>query len=251
MQNYLILRLDAPLMSFGAPVVDNFGYTEHFVSLSSLVGLLANAMCYDHSDAEKLTSLQERLIFAQRCDRPGESLRDFQTVALGQKFLLNENSWTTWGSLDKRKGGKAAQKGTHIRYRDYLADAIYTLTVGLSDKSTSPTLDDLSSALDKPARPLFIGRKPCIPATPLLIDTIMANSPLDALLKVPRINPNRSGLSDDEGLSCWWSANDGGPEPKHFREFTVTDQRDWHNQIHSGQRKIRQGLIYPQEGTHG
>jgi len=245
MPEHLVLRLDAPLMSFGAPIIDNYGRIERFMSASTLAGLLANALGFDHCQYTETQTLQSRLRFAQRCDKPGRLMTDFQTVALGQEFLKSASAWTTWGRLDERKGGPDAREGTHIRYRDHLADAVYTLAFRLEPIGDSPTLDDCARALEQPARPLFIGRKPCLPATPLLLTRLEAPSPLDVLVSVCRVDTARTGINNDEGLAAWWSPEDGGPEIEPSREIFITDQRDWKNQIHCGERVIRHGLIFP------
>ncbi len=245
MPEHLVLRLDAPLMSFGAPIIDNYGQTERYMSASALAGLLANALGLDHRQAQETQRLQSRLRFAQRCDRPGRLVTDFQTVALGQEFMKSECAWTTWGRLDERKGGPGAREGTHIRYRDHLADAVYTLAFRLEPVHEAPGLDECAQALERPARPLFIGRKPCLPAGPLLLQRKNAPSPLDALLRVPRVDRARSGIDEREGLPAWWSPEDGGPQIDPSREIRVTDHRDWANQIHCGERVIRHGLIFP------
>lgn len=249
MPDHLVLRLDAPLMSFGAPIIDNYGRTEAFMSASALAGLLGNALGFDHDQYDDTQTLQSRLRFAQRCDKPGRLLTDFQTVALGQNFLKSDNAWTTWGRLDERKGGKDAREGTHIRYRDHLADAVYTLAFRLEPSDDFPTLDDCARALEYPARPLFIGRKPCLPSSPLLVTRLDAPSPLDVLISVSRVDAARTGISNDEGLAAWWSPDDGGPEIHPSREIFITDQRDWKNQIHCGERLIRHGLIFPPPPT--
>lgn len=243
MPKHLVLRLDAPLMSFGAPVVDNHGRTERFMSISALAGLIANALGLDHSQGRETQRLQYRLRFAQRCDKPGHLLRDYQTVWLGQDFLRNEQAWTTWGFRDERESEK--KEATHIRYRHYIADAVYTLAFCLQPEDESPTLDDCAQALNTPARPLFIGRKPCLPAAPLLLGSGAAVSPLDALLDVPRIDDARGGHAEEDGLPAWWSPDDGGTHAGPSWEIRATDERDWLNQIHSGERIIRHGLIYP------
>lgn len=53
---------------------------------------------------------------------------------------------------------------THQRYRDY--DSLCVVALRLESPDQVPTLDDLAKALDEPARPLFIGRKPCLPGEP-------------------------------------------------------------------------------------
>jgi len=250
MNSFIIMRLDAPLMSFGAPQVDAIGKTVRFVGRSMVAGMLANALGYDHSDAEKTQQLQCQLRIATRCDRPGSIVEDYQTVDLGQSFMVDKNTaWTSWGRMESRRGGTASS-GTHIRHRFYHADSVHTLAVGLANAdAASVSVSMLASALIEPARPLFLGRKSCLPAAPLYLRTAEALSPLDALMQTERVSAERFGDchdgSVDPGLSAWWDREDEGPQPKQFRELAITDERDWRNQVHCGQRVIRHGVIYP------
>ena len=72
----LLLRFDAPLMSFGDVRVDARGPIRDHPGLGQVTGLLANALGYDHAEADRLTRLQDRLCLASRCDRPGERRQD-------------------------------------------------------------------------------------------------------------------------------------------------------------------------------
>lgn len=245
----LLLRFDAPLVSFGGPMVDKRGVTQAFPALSMLAGLLGNALGYDHRDAEKLTALQRRLRYAVRRDREGTRLRDYQTADLSQGFLLAKNvAWTTRGYVIDRAGGSASE-GTTERLRDYWADSVTTVAVSLPDGVGGPDLDDVGRALDSPERPIFLGRKCCIPAgrllvspTPIECDTVGA-----ALVALPRM-PYRRGEGKRRALRAWWPAEDPMPpgvEEEKTRIVAVTDTRDWMNQIHGGRRLLREGLIDP------
>lgn len=161
----LLLHLDAPLMSFGGVMVDARGDTQDFPALSMLTGLLANALGYRHGEAARLERLQERLRYAVREDRRGRRLRDFQTLDLGQDFL--RQGWTTRGTPESRSGG-TAKTATHIRERWYLVGALYLVALTLEPAAEEPTLENLEEALRHPARPLFLGRKSCLPARPLV-----------------------------------------------------------------------------------
>jgi len=247
MVEILLLRFDAPMVSFGTTIVDNFGFVQTFPALSMLTGLLANALGYEHHEYERLESLQSRLHYAVRCDRPGEPLEDYQTVDLGQDFMISEYvAWTTRGAIEERKGGNS--HATHIRYRHYRADSLYTLAITLEPPHEPPRLVDLEKVLDEPSRPLFIGRKTCLPAAPLLMGRTEAPTLLDALASLPRVGAARTSLRAEEGMSVWWP--DGVPlagsiEPS--RVIPVTESRDWANQIHCGRRLWRHGLIIPPE----
>lgn len=234
----LILRFDAPLISFGAPIIDRHGKVQSYPALSMIAGMLGNALGYDHRDHEKLESLQNRLDYASRQDRAGQEIRDYQTVDLSQEFMLDHNAWTTQGWLDQRKGGSAS-KGTHIRLRDYRADSVHTVALTLQPADEAPTIDDLQNALQYPERPLFIGRKTCLPASPLFVEMMQCSSLTDALEKTP--------LSDraDQRKSypAWWPVDEKQEQPKADIEQPVTDRRDWQNQIHVGERWIAKGEI--------
>ena len=246
MAQVLLIRLDAPLMSFGGPIADNYGYTEDYPALSMVTGLLANALGYRHGEFDRLERLQSRLRMAARCDQPGESLLDFQTVNLGQDFLLDECAWTTRHKIEKRRGDYKNSRGTHIRYRHYLSDSIYTLAIGLDPEVESPTLPEIAGALQTPMRPLFIGRKCCIPASPLFLALTEATSLLDALKIFPGFRKAVPSCPNENYL------RPGGMHrqkmyPRESRLVAVSDERDWANQVHTGRRFIYHGSIDPPE----
>ena len=242
----LVLRFDAPLVSFGAPAIDQNGVVQRFPALSMLTGLVANALGWEHRDTERLDALQERIRYAARIDRSGEALVDYQTVDLGTEWMLPENAgWTTRGHIAERGG--ASGEGTHQRYRHYRADSVHTVALTLVGTET-PTLDDLAVALREPARPLFIGRKCCLPATPLLLDVVEAASLVDALASTSRISPRRTA----HGLlpACWWDGDDASRASGESRIVAVTDERDWGNRVHVGRRFMREGHVDPPEASH-
>jgi len=227
----LLLRLDAPLMSFGGPIVDNHGMIQAYPALSMICGLLANALGYDHHESAALQRLQERLQYACRQDQPGTRLRDYQTADLGQAFMSDDLAWTTWGQLEERKGGTASS-GTQIRQRDYWADAMYTVALTFDPTDETPTIDDLEQALRTPERPLFIGRKPCLPAERLLLGHVQADDLLDPL-RDPR------WAKGTGTFAAWWPT----PPGNEMHQRPVTDARDWANQIHVGERWVAMGTI--------
>lgn len=245
-RSFLVLRLDAPLMSFGGVAVDQLGVTEPAPTLSMLSGLAGNALGYDHREADRLQRLQERLRYAVRRDLPGEPLVDFQTVDLGQDFL--REGWTTRGRPASRAGG-SAKTGTHIRYRHYWADAVFTVVLDLDPADEAPDLDALAAALARPQRPLFLGRKPCLPSAPLLSGRIAARSLRAALAAVP-LHPRVT--ADADGFEAWWPRQDGEPaaDASAGRAIPVSDLRDWRNQVHTGRRFVWHGRI-PREEVPG
>jgi CRISPR system Cascade subunit CasD len=230
----LIMRLDSPLMAFGGAIVDNYGVIRDYPSLSMITGLLSNALGYSHGNIDKLQRLQERIRFAVRCDKEGEKIQDYQTVDLGQDHLV-DTGWTTRGKREDRGG--ASSKETHQRFRDYLADAVYTVTLSLEPADEQPTISSLAAALKEPERPLFIGRKPCLPSAGLFLKTTVAESPLAAL----EAHPKDKRGDDKANVRAWWHASFG--ERLQSRKTAIYDERDWQNQIHTGRRFIFEGMI--------
>lgn len=229
-REHLVLHLESPLMSFGGVSVDERDVTRDFPTLSMMCGLLANALGYDHSESAKLERLQARLVFGARRDRPGTKLTDFQTVFLGQDFM--QEAWTTHGKPAKRAGGSPT--GTHIRRREYWVNSIVTVVLRLDPPHENPTLDDVVRALDFPARPLFLGRKPAIPSERLLTGRFHAAAIPEALKSAPtRVTPKPTGV-----LACWPQSEGVPDSPERANLVPLYDRRDWTNQIHVGRRLV-------------
>lgn len=234
----LILRLDAPLMSFGGVMVDQHNVTDRFPGLSLFAGLLANALGWSHADGDRIGRLQDRLVIASRWDIAPEVMIDYHTVDLGQE-KMREPGWTTRGKPEHR-GGSGAKFGTHIRYRHYLANGALTAVLTLKWED-DPGLDDLETALRYPARPLFLGRKTCLPSSPILLGRASGTDVLSLLKAVPRFTcPARP---QQGAMEARWPADIGNPLEEQIKP--IYDQRDWKNQWHAGSRMIAEG---PMEG---
>lgn len=229
----LVLRLDAPLMSFGGVLIDQINPTDRFPGRSLVTGLLGNALGWDHRDRHQLEALQGRLRVAARWDAEPTHLIDYHTVDLGQDFL-RDTGWTTRGYREDRKG--ASNTATHQRYRHFWANGCATVALGLCGDE-APTLKQLESALRAPARPLFIGRKTCLPSAPLVLGLRQARSVRAALACEPlaeiglRRRPDR--------IEACWPVEDGAGR----EEREVYDLRDWHNNLHAGAERYAVGFL--------
>ncbi|MBN1880444.1 type I-E CRISPR-associated protein Cas5/CasD [bacterium] len=233
------------MISLGGTMIDNNGVVQRWPAQSLMTGLIGNSLGYDHSESEKLTTLQSRLRFATRCDVVGEVMIDYQTVDLGQSFM-SETGWTTWGAVEERKGG-SAKTGTHIRYKHYFVDSVFTVALSLIPSDPHfPTLDTIEESLMEPSRPLFIGRKCCIPSVPILLGKISANSFLEALRKAPLLQ--RLKGKSDFLYEIYLPSGEYTAELESAHEFSVTDERDWINQIHTGRRLMTQAFIKLSDG---
>lgn len=235
---HLLLRLASPLIAFGGETIDAHGVIRDFPSLSMLTGLIANALGWDRRDDACHNRLQQRLSIGALL-QPNDLLRtsvrlvDFQTAELGAA----DKGWTTWGVPEERRGGAGSYVGPHLRFRHYHADLVVWVTLHLQPADEVPTLDDIAAALDRPARPLFIGRKPCLPAGRLVAGWQEAEQVLDALQAVARSLPARR----EEGWRAQWP--DGQGVLPADRRHDICDERNWTSGVHGGWRPVREGLI--------
>jgi len=248
----VLLRLDAPLMSFGSVVVDHHNKTDPLPYRAMLTGLVANALGLTRRQEPQLAALQARIRYAARRDRKGDVLVDYQTVDFDPAGpMAGDLGWTTRGRLEERRGGEASD-GTHIRLRHYLADAIVTVAITLIPAGEQPSLRVVSDALRSPSRPLFLGRKCCVPSGPVWLGTAEASSLREAIEAVPRVGGLRVGdaaRGDQEGLQAVWPLEEGGEE-SHTRVWGRVEDRDAENSVHVGRRMYLEGLVHPPGPDH-
>ncbi len=235
---HLLLHLESPLMAFGGETIDNYGVIRWFPAASMLTGLFANALGWRRVEPERHQRLQDRLVFAARIDREPAGrarLTDFQTAQLGG----NDQGWTTRGQPEGRAGGANTYGAPHLRYRDYFADMRVTVALRLEPEDEAPALARLAAALQEPARPLFIGRKPCLPSGPLFGGFADGDTTLAALLAAPL----NEGGENPAPRRLLWPAGEGVAAIKPNRTNMLTDQRNWASGLHGGGRLVCEGSI--------
>jgi CRISPR system Cascade subunit CasD len=231
MARHLLVRLRAPLIAFGGETIDNYGVIRDFPALSMVTGIFANALGWDRGDDALHNRLQERLVMGARLDADGERLVDFQTAQL----QANDKGWTTRGIAEERAGGAGTYMGPHLRYRHYHADMNVLVALRLQAVDEAPTLDDLATALDKPARPLFVGRKNCLPTDRLMAGWVEADNILEALQCA------EPALHHD--VRAQWPDGEGRLLGQQDRTLDVCDERNWTSGVHGGWRPVREGVL--------
>ena len=180
----LVIRLAAPLQSWGVRGQFNRRDTAEEPTKSGILGLLAAAQGRRRQDPiEDLLGLR----LGVRIDQPGSLLRDYHTVSDYRGHPLPSASVNAKGVQKPT----SPPKHTHITQRYYLQDAVFVAAV------SGPTdlLMTLVHALRHPAFPLSLGRRSCPPTQPLLLpapsnDGVAGNplwpgDPLDVLARVP------------------------------------------------------------------
>jgi CRISPR system Cascade subunit CasD len=142
--NTLLLRLSAPMQSWGTQSRFTMRDTGLEPSKSGVIGLLCAALGIDREDDNGLRSLTP-LRMGIRADREGTLQVDYHTA---QNVLM--------------ANGKI--KGTELSNRYYLANAVFL--VGLESEDMA-LLQQLQAALYKPVWALFLGRKAFVPGEPI------------------------------------------------------------------------------------
>lgn len=240
MTRHLVLRLASPLIAFGGETIDNHGVIRDFPALSMVTGLIANALGWDRSEAGLHNRLQERLSLGTVLQPTGRRsgvtasarLVDFQTAELGAA----DKAWTTWGEPEERRGGAGSYAAPHLRFRHFHAELTAWVALHLCPAEEAPTLEEVALALDRPARPLFIGRKPCLPAGRLVAGWQDAEHVLGAL---------QAWIQHLPPLAQGWRAQwpDGAGTLPANRRSELCDERNWTSGLHGGWRPVREGVI--------
>lgn len=240
MSNILLVRLEAPLQAWGDAAYDTRRPTRTYPTRSALAGLFASALGLTYRDGVVTARLHDTLRCAVRADRVGTVVTDFQTAELA----TSPSGWTRWG-IERRdignvtrtvrvRGRRPFPSATQILLKGYLADASFLAAVSLGPNAPV-MLDDLAAALKRPARPLFLGRRACLPSRPLFEGRIAAESLYDAL---------RVGL--ESHVPCWYEPGDG-PEAVEGR-FESWDLRDYVTDRFEGARVLVRSTVGPVGG---
>lgn len=154
----LLLRLAAPLQSWGGSSKFETRTTEKMPTKSGVAGMLAAALGMGRdADLSRLNALK----FGVRADREGEDITDFHTArSLKNPYIKNSDI-----------------KDPYVTYRHYLSDAVFLAGI----EGDEEFLKALEFALKNPVFPLFLGRRSCPPTLPIVIG--IRETPLENALR--------------------------------------------------------------------
>ena len=164
----LILRLEGALQSWGENAKWDFRDSASMPTKSGVVGLIACAMGLEREDPE-IAALSRAIRIAVRADRPGTRIVDFQTI--------------TGNPLRNAEGKPRSLGNTFISERAYLQDASFLVVI----ETDEVWHGRIVTALQNPRRPIYLGRKCCVPSRPVLeCDCPDYRDLLDAVRRYPR-----------------------------------------------------------------
>ena len=206
-------------MALQGPRIDGQPLSLPIPTRSLLTGLIGSALGYRRSDHGKLQALQDNMRVGVVVHRGGVEISDYQTADLGKSYLRGP-MWSGGTSVAKREGSRT--EGLRLQQRPYRADADMTVVIELNMDSPV-NADQITSALDQPVRPLFIGRSSCPPACKLAGRIFDAPSLEAAVLEVARNQAGEMYLPASAATPSW------GDMP-----LSIPGCRDWASYRHAG-----------------
>jgi len=163
MRDYLILKLQGPMQSWGKDSFEGLRSSELFPGRSALLGLLGACLGVERTDQQRLQDLASSVSFAVRVDKQGQKMTDYHTVKDARedyRGLKSHDTIQTW--------------------REYWQDACYTVAVW-ANANAVVSLADIEQAIKQPFYTPVLGRRSCPLARPLFETKLAAESALAAL----------------------------------------------------------------------
>lgn len=162
MPQHLVFRLYAPMASWGEAAVGERRPTAPYPGRSALLGLVGAALGLRRDDDEAQQRLRDSLQVAVKQCSPGLLLRDYHTVqAPSSQAKVVHRTRREELSVPK------ADLNTILSSRDYRCDGFWIVALRVT-ANTAWSLDELKQALEKPRFTLYLGRKACPLAAPLV-----------------------------------------------------------------------------------
>ena len=163
----LLLRLEAPLQSWGSRSRWDVRDTATEPTKSGIVGMLGCALGYPMRDP-RLEQLNDSLRFGVRVEHPGRIVVDYQTIT---DFLPTAGGDLKFsGGVSKGPPEKLVaelkEPATIQSPRAYIEDGAFLVALEATD-GNSGLLDECADAVQQPRWPLFLGRKACVPTRPI------------------------------------------------------------------------------------
>ncbi len=174
-----MFQLYGPLASWGDIAVGEIRPTQARPAQSAIAGLLAAAFGIKRGEEDRHIQISRQHGMAFCVQWAGEEMRDYHTIQ-APKAKKGE------GCSSRREELLSSELGTILSYRDYRADALYLTAVwAKKEAQASFSLEEIKQALQRPAFPLYLGRKSCPPGLPLAPEIFSNVSLKEAFDKYP------------------------------------------------------------------
>jgi len=160
--NYLVFRLYGPMASWGEAAVGGDRPSALHPSRSAVLGLVAAALGIRRDQADKLEPLYGALGVAIKSYTDGDLTRDYHTAQAPSQDR-KRRFYTRRDELQMPRH----KLNTILSSRDYRSNGYWVVALWLREESPH-ALEAIAEALRKPAFSLYLGRKSCPLAAPLM-----------------------------------------------------------------------------------
>lgn len=196
------IRLHGPLQAWGGPVVGDDRPSLPFPTRSGVLGLVASCMGIRRPDLSRLLALAEGTRVHIRADLAGSPMIDDQTIQ------GNPNASTTRQTIQSK--------------RTYLCDASF-LAIVVPGPHVS--LAEIAAALSAPVFAPYLGRRSCVPSSPLLAASeVHGEDPIELFASIPRgpreLIDHLDRYRELEKVDYYLDVDD---HPKRLRRLPVRD----------------------------
>lgn len=226
MKDYLLFHLYGPMAAWGDTAVGEFRPSHGHPTRSAVLGLVAAALGIRRDEETRLHELEKSCLVAVRLDAPGEVLRDYHTTQVPPEQRKIRH-------YTRRDELIASKLHTILSQRDYRTDAAATIALAATDHPPL-RLQQMADALQRPALPLYLGRKSCPLALPLSPRIVQANdlksafeSYLPVTEKLNQLTTNLhhygQGLPAPDHLRFYWEEDESTPG---FESQMIYPRRD-------------------------
>lgn len=154
---YLALRMEGPFQSWGYDSQFDYRKTGLFPTKSGVAGLCCAASGIDRGSPDEeafLNEFRKLKMLAISVPRSNPS---------SENTFLNVRRLRDFHTVEGTRKAGGGTKGTHLTYRYFLQDAAFVVVL----EGARDFLERLSEKLQDPIWGIWLGRKACIPSTPI------------------------------------------------------------------------------------
>lgn len=180
MRDYLILKLQGPMQSWGEHTFEGKRPSGNFPTRSALLGLLGACLGIRRNEAGRLQQLADSVVFAVRKEERFRIRHDGRKTSL--PIIKATDYHTVRDAREDYSGLKSHE--TIQTWREYLFDAAYTVAVWNTDVATM-SLVELEQAVKSPHFTPYLGRRSCPLSRPLFETSFSAANACAALRMIP------------------------------------------------------------------
>lgn len=227
MKAYLLFHLYGPMASWGDTAVGEFRPSHGHPTRSAVLGLVAAALGIRRHEEDRLHALEKSCLVAVRLDAPGEVLRDYHTTQVPPEQRKVRH-------YTRRDELNASKLHTILSTRDYRTDAAATIALSATD-SPLFQLQQMADALQRPALPLYLGRKSCplaLPLAPRIVQTndlkaaFSAYPPVTEQLKkmTGKLHQYSQGIPLTDHVQYYWEEDETTPGIKSQMIYSRRDR---------------------------